>query len=54
MQMVTDMGAHGIYVWPSYAAFAAIFLGMAAWTIVSNRRARTRLAELEARRKAQK
>lgn len=54
MQIVTDMGAHGAYVWPSYGAFVAIFGAMILWTVIRNRRARTQLAELEARRKAQK
>jgi heme exporter protein CcmD len=54
MQIVTDMGAHGAYIWPSYAAFVVIFGAMIVWAVVGNRRARTRLAALEARRKARK
>lgn len=52
MQIVTDMGAHGAYIWPSYAAFVVIFGGMAWWAVSGNARARARLAALEEGRKA--
>lgn len=47
MQIVTDMGAHGAYVWPSYAAFLLIFGLLAWWAVAANTKARKRLEELE-------
>lgn len=52
MQIVTDMGAHGAYVWPSYAAFVVIFAGLAWWAISANAKARARLESLEDTRRA--
>lgn len=46
MNIVTDMGAHALYVWPSYAAFVVIFGGLWLWVWRTGARAK---AELEAR-----
>lgn len=51
MQIVTDMGTHGAYVWPSYAAFIVIFAALAWWAVSSNSQARARLKVLEESRK---
>lgn len=52
MQIVTDMGAHGAYVWPSYAAFVVVFGALAWWAVSANARARARLETLEKNRNA--
>lgn len=52
MQIVTDMGAHAAFVWPSYAAFVVIFGALAWWAISSNAKSRARLETLEASRKS--
>ena len=45
-----DMGDHAIYVWPAYAAFAAIFVALVLWVWLSGAREKARLAKLEAMR----
>ncbi len=40
---------YGVYVWPSYAAMAAILIGLAAGMLWRNAKVRAELAELEAR-----
>lgn len=52
MQIVTDMGAHAIFVWPAYAAFIVLFGGLVWWAASSNARARARLETLEKSRKS--
>jgi heme exporter protein CcmD len=52
MQIVTDMGAHGAYVWPAYAAFVVILSALVLWATTSNSRARARLEVLEQARKS--
>ena len=42
-----DMGAHAIYVWPSYAAFLVIFIGLVIWVRAAGAREKARLAKLE-------
>ena len=51
MEFVFDMGRHGVYIWPAYAAFAAIFVGLGWWVIRSNAKARARLEAMERREK---
>lgn len=50
MEIVTDMGAHGAYIWPAYAAFAAIFVGLYWWIASANARTRKKLEEMERKR----
>lgn len=45
-----DMGDHAIYVWPAYAAFAAIFIGLFVWARMASAREKARLAKLETAR----
>jgi heme exporter protein CcmD len=50
MTIVTDMGAHGLYIWPAYAAFLVIFAALIAWAWHGNAKARADLAKLESKR----
>ncbi len=50
MEIVVDMGAHGRFIWPAYAAFVVIFAGLALWIWRTNAKAREDLAKLEARK----
>lgn len=45
-----DMGAHAIYVWPAYAAFAVIFAGLVLWVRATGAREKARLEQLEKRK----
>ena len=47
MEIVTDMGAHGAYIWPAYGAFTVIFVGLYWWAASSNAKARKKLEEME-------
>ncbi|MEM7270861.1 MAG: heme exporter protein CcmD [Pseudomonadota bacterium] len=47
MEIVLDMGAHGRFIWPAYAAFVVIIGGLYWWIAASNARARAKLDELE-------
>ena len=47
-----DMGDHAIYVWPSYAVFALIFIGLILWVRAAGAREKARLEQLEANRKS--
>ena len=47
-----DMGDHAIYVWPSYAAFILIFIGLAFWVRAVGAREKARLSKLEAEKKS--
>lgn len=51
-QFSADMGDHAIYVWPSYAAFALIFIGLVVWVRSVSAREKARLAKLEAGKKS--
>ena len=42
-----DMGAYGVYIWPAYGVSALTIGGAIAWTLVSWRQAKARLAALE-------
>ena len=42
------MGGYAAYVWPAYGAAAAVLAGLLAETVLRLRRARRRLAALEA------
>ena len=42
------MGGYAAYVWPAYGAAAAVLAGMLAESVLRLRRARRRLAALEA------
>lgn len=46
MEIVTDMGEHALYIWPSYAAFIVTFGGLWLWVRITGARAK---AELERR-----
>ncbi len=50
MEFVFDMGAHARFIWPAYAAFLAIFAGLALWAWVTAGRARAELEKREKRR----
>lgn len=52
MEIVTDMGAHGLYVWPAYAAFAAVFAGLAFWAWRGAAKTRAGLKRLEETQKS--
>ena len=54
MNIVTDMGAHGAYIWPSYAAFLLIFGALIWWVSASNTKARRALDQLETSRNSAK
>ncbi|MEM7544877.1 MAG: heme exporter protein CcmD [Pseudomonadota bacterium] len=47
MEIVTDMGPHGLYIWPAYGAFVLIFAGLVVWAWRGNARAKAELARLE-------
>lgn len=47
MEFVFDMGDHARFVWPAYAACAAIIIGLFVWIGRGNARARARLEALE-------
>ena len=47
MEIVLDMGRHGVFIWPAYAAFAVIFLGLFWWAVGSNARAKAKLDAME-------
>ena len=47
MEIVTDMGAHGVYIWPAYGAFALIFAGLYWWIASANAKTRRKLEEME-------
>jgi heme exporter protein CcmD len=44
-----DMGAYGVYIWPAYGVSALALACVTLWTVAAWRRAKARLAELEAR-----
>ena len=50
MEIVTDMGAHGRFIWPAYAAFVLIFAGLVIWAWRGNAKARENLTKLEGKR----
>lgn len=54
MTFVWDMGPHGLYIWPAYAAFALVFLGLALWAGRSAARARAELERRERMREERK
>ncbi len=47
MEIVTDMGAHGAYIWPAYGAFTVIFVGLYWWIASANAKTRKKLEEME-------
>ncbi|MEM7523846.1 MAG: heme exporter protein CcmD [Pseudomonadota bacterium] len=47
MEIVTDFGAHGRYIWPAYAAFAVIFIGLVVWAWRGSVKTRAGLERLE-------
>ena len=47
MEIVTDMGAHGAYIWPAYAAFVVIFAALFWWAASTNAKTRKQLEEME-------
>ncbi|MEM8752531.1 MAG: heme exporter protein CcmD [Pseudomonadota bacterium] len=47
MEFVWDMGDHAVFVWPSYAAFLAVFAGLAIWAWRGSAKTRESLARLE-------
>lgn len=50
MEIITDMGAHARFIWPAYAAFVVIFVGLAVWAWRGNAAAKAELEKLEAKR----
>ena len=44
-----DMGTYAVYIWPAYGASAVALIGVTVWTLTAWRRAKARLAALEAR-----
>jgi heme exporter protein CcmD len=42
-----DMGPYSVYIWPAYGVSALLLIGATAWTLLTWRRAKTRLAALE-------
>jgi len=44
-----DMGSYSEYIWPAYGLSALALAGITLWTLAAWRRAKARLAALEAR-----
>ena len=44
-----DMGPYAVYIWPAYGVSALALAGITLWTLAAWRRAKARLAALEAR-----
>ena len=51
MEIVTDMGAHGAYIWPAYGAFVVIIAGLFWWIAAANAKTRKKLEEMERKSK---
>jgi heme exporter protein CcmD len=43
-----DMGIYAVYIWPAYAVSVLVLGGVTLWTLLAWRRAKARLAALEA------
>ena len=43
-----DMGSYGAYIWPAYGVSALALIAITCWTLMAWRRAKARLAALEA------
>jgi heme exporter protein D len=43
-----DMGPYAVYIWPAYAVSVLVLGGVTLWTLLAWRRAKARLAALEA------
>ena len=48
-----DMGVYGVYIWPAYGVSVLVLGGVTVWTLLAWRRAKARLAALEAVRETQ-
>jgi heme exporter protein CcmD len=48
-----DMGVYGVYIWPAYSVSVLVLGGVTVWTLLAWRRAKARLAALEAVRETQ-
>jgi heme exporter protein CcmD len=47
-----DMGRYGVFIWPAYGVSLLVLAGIALWSIWAWRRAKARLAALEAHQKS--
>ena len=44
-----DIGIYAVYIWPAYGVTVLVLGGVTLWTLLAWRRAKARLAALEAR-----
>lgn len=48
-----DMGIYAVYIWPAYGVTVLVLGGVTLWTLLAWRRAKARLAALEAGKMSQ-